>query len=104
MLNHCQVTAGGRVYNLKERKTSTGKSIAQFTLTVFKKQGEGKDDKPIFIDCVAYGTKAEVILKHVQDKTQLFIVGELDQYKNKEGRTIQNLVVNEFHFTDRKSA
>ena len=104
MLNVNKVILGGTVYNVKESTTKNGKQVARFTITTWSRKGEGKDDVAIFHECCCYGAKAAVILKYVKNKDLIFLEGEINQFENKEGKRVSNVIVHEFNFVEKKSA
>ena len=82
----------GRVTKeIELRKTTSGTSVANFTLAVNKdyKNEEGKYDAD-FISCVAFKGLAETIGKYVHKGDRFGVVGKIStrKYENNEGKTI----------------
>ena len=92
----------GKVYSINKEPTKNGKQMCRFNLLTFSYQGEGKEDKAQFHRIVAYGSKAEVLNKYCDDKRDLLIFGEIDYYKDKDGHTNTQIIVDEFEFADGK--
>ena len=93
----------GHVYNIKTMMSKNDRPITFFTLTTYKQMGEGKDDKPAFHSCVAYGKLAEFLAMNLQDKAYMYVAGSVDYY-DKEGVTKTQIVVSETQFLSAKSA
>lgn len=104
MLNVNQVHVAGQVYNLKRAETKSGKTIAKFTISTWKKGSEGYEDKVTFHNIVAYGKVAEVILNNVKEKELLYVIGEIEMFTNPEGKQFNQILLNEFQFVNKKSA
>ncbi len=77
-----------------------GKAIAKSGIAVSRKWGE--KEETLFIDWVAFGKTAEVIIDYVKKGSALLIQGrlKLDQWENKEGekRSKHNIIVETFQF------
>jgi len=86
----------GNMYNVKKIETSSGKTMALFSVRLYEKFGD--NDKVTFLDCVAYSGIADVLIKYGEDKKQIYLEGRINVYKDKEGVTKTNLVVEEFKF------
>jgi single-strand DNA-binding protein len=101
MLGVNQVILLGKVYNTKTMTSKNGKPITFFTLTTYKRMGEGEKDKALFHSCVAYGKLAEILGKYLHDGKELYVDGTLDYYE-KDGITKTQIVVVESQFTSAK--
>lgn len=94
----------GRVAKAIELKqTTSGKSVASFTLAVNKdfKNAEGKYDAD-FISCVAYGQPAEIISRYVSKGDRFGVVGKINTrtYDKQDGSKgyVTEVKVDEFDF------
>jgi len=101
MLGVNKVILFGKCYNTKTMTSKNGKAITFFTLTTYKKMGEGEKDKALFHPCVAYGRLAEILGKYLHDGKELYVDGALDYYQ-KDGVTKSQIVVIESQFTTAK--
>lgn len=85
-------------------ETSSGISVATFTLAV--ESGFGETKKTHFINCVAWRNTAETIAKYLEKGRQILVAGELQtrSYEDKEGnkRIVTEVLVKEFYFCDTK--
>ena len=101
-----QVILMGRLTRDPEmRSTTTGKSIANFSLAVtrtWRDQNGAQQDQTSFINCVAWGKPGEIIAQYVQKGSPLLVSGRLDQrsYDDKDGNKRQavEVVVEDFNF------
>lgn len=96
----------GRLTSAPEtRETSSGASVANFSLAVDR--GFGDDKKTDFIPCVAFGKTAETIIKYVVKGTLILVSGTLQtkSWEDKEGNKRKDfeVVVTEFSFCETKS-
>lgn len=89
-MNKC-VLIGRLTKDVELRKTTSGTSVANFTLAVNKdfKNAEGKYDAD-FISCVAFKGLAETISKYVHKGDRFGVVGKIStrKYDNNDGKTI----------------
>ena len=87
------------------KTTKSGKSVTSFCIAVPKAY---KDDKPNYIDCVAWEKRAETICKYFRKGRMIAITGELEtrMYEDKQGksRKVTEVRVNEFSFCGDKDA
>jgi single-strand DNA-binding protein len=96
-----RVVLAGYLVKDPELKTVGAKdtALANFTLAV-----QVKDDQPtLFMNCVAWGKRAETIGKYVKKGSNLYIDGELKQSnwedkKTGTKRSSISMVVNNFQF------
>lgn len=99
------VLQGRTTANIETRETSSGASVANFSLAVDR--GFGDDKKTDFIPCVAFGKTAETIIKYVTKGTLILISGSLQtkSWEDKDGnkRTGFEVVAQEFAFCETKS-
>lgn len=95
-----RLTAG-----LDPRQTSSGKTVASFTLAI---DGPGRDAAVSFIDCVAWGAAAETIAKYTGKGDQLAVTGYVETRtytdKNNNKRKSTTVVVCDFMFTGGKTS
>jgi single-strand DNA-binding protein len=103
MANLNTLTLMGKVYSIKPAKTKSDKEMVFFTIATWKRQGEGKEDKAQFHNCVAYGKLAEIIINNVEEKRNLYVEGELDYYE-KEGVKHSQVIISRFEFIDSKAS
>ena len=101
-----KVILQGRLTSAPEtRETSSGTSVANFSLAVDR--GFGEDKKTDFIPCVAFGKTAETIIKFVAKGTLILVSGSLQtkSWEDKDGnkRTGFEVMVQEFAFCETKS-
>lgn len=86
---------------LKESKKGT--KYVNFTLAVPRKSDKEQTD---FIECIVFGSLAEVIVKYVEKGNRIIVEGELniDTYEDKEGKLQKQVkcIVNDFYFVDFK--
>lgn len=90
------------------RTTTTGKSVASFTLAVDRNYTpQGQEKKTDFVNCVAWGNTAEFISKYFSKGKLMAVRSELQSrsYENSEGRkvTVWEAVVSEAFFCGDKS-
>lgn len=106
MLNRL-ILMGRLVRDPELRRTQSGKAVASFTLAVerdFKTEnGERETD---FIDCVAWGTTAEIVSKYFTKGRMAVASGRLQirNWTDKEGnkRKAAELVADSVYFGDSK--
>lgn len=72
------------------RHTSSNKSVCQFGLAVNERYKDASGqwvDKPMFIDCEAWGTTGENIARYMSKGRKVGITGSLvlDQWEDKQG-------------------
>lgn len=102
-----KVLAHGRIAkDITLRTTTTGKSVASFTIAV--DSGYGKEKKADFFNCIAWGNTAELMSKYFSKGKEILISdGRLQtrsyEAKNGEKRYITEIVVNEVEFCGSKS-
>lgn len=93
----------GNVTREIETKQVRDMEIATFGLAVNKKvKGE---DRPMFIDCVAFGERAKFASQYISKGSKVGVTGELDfEQWEKDGqkRSKHKLIVNSFTFCDGK--
>ena len=76
----------GRIANDLELKTTpSGKSVCSFNLAVKRAFDRKETD---FLECVAWNTQAENLVKYQRKGSQLAVEGsaQVDKYKDKEGK------------------
>lgn len=95
----------GRLTREPEIKaTTTGKTVAAFTLAVNRRR---KEDPADFIQCKAFDKTAEVVQKYCQKGKQVCVLGRIQtgSYENKEGRKVYttDVMVDELELLGSKS-
>ena len=89
------------------KKTTSGKSVAQFTLAVNRnfKNADGKYDAD-FINCVAFEQRAETISRYVHKGDRFCVNGRLStrNYERQDGikATVTEVMVDGFEFLESK--
>ena len=82
------------------KTTKSGKAVTTFCIAVDKKYG--RDEKPNYIDCVAWEKRAETICKHFHKGKMIAVTGELEtrMYEDKQGKSRKavEVRVDEFSF------
>lgn len=88
---------------LTPRKNSDGSDRVNFTVAVDRRFGDETD----FIDCVAFGKRAETIDKFFKKGQEIIVWGEghINQYEGKDGvkRKSYSIFVDGFDFCGSKS-
>lgn len=81
---------GNLTSDIEKRTTTTGKSVAGFTIAV----NHGKDEAS-FIDCVAWEQTAEFLAKYSKKGQTLYLEGTLKQnkFKDKDGNNRSKIEV-----------
>lgn len=84
------VITGRATKDIELKQTTSGTSVATFSVAVkrsFKSNGEQESD---FFDCVAYSKTAELISKYVKKGDMIGIEGRLQtrNYTNREGKKV----------------
>ena len=86
------------------KKTTSGKSVATFTLAVNRRT---KDDGADFISCVAWNTTAELLSQYVRKGNRIGLSGHI-QTRNYEsnGRTVYvtEVIAEEIEFLENKTS
>jgi single-strand DNA-binding protein len=87
------------------RQTTTGKSIAAFTLAVRKKPRNADEKDALFIPVVAWGKTAELCEKYCGKGSRVLLSGRLDirNYEDSEGirRWTTEVIAGEVEFLDK---
>lgn len=83
------------------KKTSSGKSVASFSLAVERKlKNQSGDRVTDFHDCVIWGALAENLAKWTDKGSLIGVTGRLEKrsYQNQEGQrvTVTEVIVEEF--------
>ena len=97
----------GRMTSTPELKsTPNGVSVTSFSIAVDRGYGDKKQTD--FINIAAWRQTAEFICKHFTKGTRIAIEGSIQtrKYQDRDGnnRTVFEVVVNNVHFVDSKSA
>ena len=86
------------------KATSTGKTVASFTLAVNRRK---KEDPADFIQCKAFDKTAEVVQKYCGKGKQVCVLSRIQtgSYENKEGRKVYttDIMVDELELLGSKS-
>ena len=56
------------------RYTGSGSAVASFTIAV---NGAKKEEKPLFLDCVAWEKKAELVTEHLDKGSKVLVIGRM---------------------------
>lgn len=82
------------------KTTKSGKAVTTFCVAVPKNYS--RDEKPNYIDCVAWENRAETICKNFRKGKMIAISGELETrvYEDKQGKTrkVSEVRVEKFFF------
>jgi single-strand DNA-binding protein len=102
-LNFNQVIIGGRITaDIECKTTTTGKSVASFTIAV-----NGRNNETTFINCQAWEKIAELISSHFKKGSSILVVGSLQvrtwNDNNGNKRYATEVLVREVHFVDSRS-
>jgi single-strand DNA-binding protein len=97
----------GRMTSTPELKTTpNGLSVTSFSIAVDRGYGENKQTD--FINIVGWRQTAEFICKYFTQGSRIAIEGSIQtrKYQNRDGnnRTVFEVVANNVHFVDTKSA
>lgn len=88
------------------RTTSTGRSVARFTLAVDKRYSKNQNKQANFISVVAWGRSGEVISQYFRKGHRIAIDGYLDTstYDDKNGNRVYrtDVIVENFDFIEYK--
>lgn len=99
------ILMGNTTADIELRQTSSGKSVANFTLAVPRPFAKDTTD---FFSCTAWERIAESLSKHVKKGQKIAIRGNLQnrEYtdKNNNKRTVTEVVAQEFFFCGTKSS
>jgi len=101
---------GNLTRDIEMRQFPSGGSIGKFTIAVnerYKDRNEQWQERANFIDCEAFGRKAEVMAQYLSKGRPVFIEGKLrlDKWEDKqsgENRSKLKVVVDDFQFVDSK--
>lgn len=107
-LNLNKVILGGRLTSDVELKTTTtGVSVAQFSLAVNRKYSKEGEQQTDFINCTAWRGTAEFIAKYFKKGSSLCVVGSIQVRSwtdnNNQKRYATDIVVDEAMFVDSKN-
>lgn len=102
-----QLTISGRMTADPEiTSTTSGTTIARFSLAVDRKYAKEGQQKTDFFQCVAFGKLAEIVEKYLFKGSKIIAIGEmrLDTVQ-KDGKnvTYPKVNVNEIEFCEKKS-
>ena len=88
------------------RKTSSGTSVASFTLAVDNPKSKQAEKATSFIPCVAYGSTGDLVANYFHKGYQEGIDGRIQtrSYPDRDGKKvyITEVIVNEVTFLDNK--
>ena len=107
MLNKTNI-AGRLTADAEMRQTTTGKSVASFTVAVERDfKGPNGEKETDFINCVAWNGTAEFISKYFQKGSMAIVVGRLQtrKYETSDGqkRTATEVIVENIYFGGAKT-
>lgn len=97
------IISGNLTKDADLRSTQSGMSVLRFSVAVNErvKQGEQWVDRPNFIDCTVFGTRAEKIAQYLVKGTKVAVEGKLrwSQWEsNGEKRSKIEVIVDEIEF------
>ena len=89
------------------RSTSSGSSVLEFAVAVNDRVKEGSEwkDRPNFIDCVLFGTRADSLSKYMHKGDKVCVTGKLhwSQWeKDGQKRSKVNVYVNDVELMSRR--
>lgn len=104
-LNFNQVILAGHITaDVECKKSTTGKSVASFTVAVNRSTGNNEVD---FINCVAWEKQAEIISSNFKKGSSIMVVGALQvrtwNDNNGNKRYVTEVIVNQVKFVDSRS-
>lgn len=104
-LNFNQVILAGHITaDVECKKSTTGKSVASFTVAVNRIIGNNEVD---FINCVAWEKQAEIISSNFKKGSSIMVVGALQvrtwNDNNGNKRYATEVIVNQVKFVDSRS-
>lgn len=90
------------------RYTASGTAIVNFTLAINRPfKDENGSEQADFINCVAFGKRAETIANYVKKGNQFGVTGRIQtgSYENKEGQRVYttDVAVDSFTFLERSN-
>ena len=88
MINNV-IIAGRLVRNAELKITTSGLSIANFTVAT-SRYNKDKEDTTDFINCVAFGKTAELVAERIEKGGRVLVQGSIKtgSYETKEGRRV----------------
>lgn len=101
------ILIGRNVKDIELKATTSGKSVATFTLAVNRdyKNAEGNYDAD-FINCVAYEQRAETIAKYVHKGDKFCVTGRISTrtFEKQDGSKayVTEVIVDGFEFLENK--
>lgn len=105
MLNYVMIM-GRLTADPELRKTDSGIEFTGFSVAVQRPKSKGKETETDFFDCVAWGSRANIVCEHYSKGSMILIVGSLrnNRYTDKNGnkRTAAQILVKEVFFTEKK--
>jgi single-strand DNA-binding protein len=101
---------GNLVKDPEMKDISSTRKVTNFTVAVNRKWkgSEGEEGSEVsYLDCAAYGKKAEIIDQYFSKGRRIFVEGRLkqDKWEDKETKKTHSkirIVVENFHFMDSK--
>lgn len=97
---------GRIVANPETRTTPAGKAVCNFTIAVDDMPDEQGNRRSNFIDCVAWGKRAEAIAKYFTKGSRIYVGGDLKTHtytdKNNTKHKVTEVFVTEFKFCEGK--
>ena len=103
-----QINICGRLTRDPEMRSTSGTTIARYTVAVDRKfKQDGKPDADFF-NCIAFGKSAEFAEKYFRQGTKIIVSGRMEQdnYTDKNGNKVYTwqLLVNDQEFAESKKA
>ena len=91
MLNNEVRLEGNLVRDVEVKATSTGKTVARFTVACQKpKRKDGADGGADFVDCIAWEQQAEIIGNNFKKGERVYVIGHYttNSYQKQDGTKV----------------
>jgi single-strand DNA-binding protein len=103
------ILLGNLTRDVELKQTASGSSVANFSLAMnerYKDSAGNWQEKPVFVEIVAWGNRGEAIAKYFHKGSKILINGrlQLDQWENEAGekRSKLRVVLDGFDFVTPK--
>jgi len=91
-----EVRIGGRIYGAKKIETKSGKSMAAFTIRVYRKIKE--KEIVTFFNCVCFSELADNVLNFGYERRECYVEGEFQKSVDKNGVEKYSILANNVQF------
>lgn len=92
--------------DIRRSQSENNMTISRFSLAVDRKSKKNSEQTADFINCIAFGSIAEVTEKYVFKGNKIAVIGHIrtGSYKNKDGNNIYTteVIVDELEFLEKK--